>query len=91
MGEGLPFNSERILPIALQSRTSYLSILFFSFAFAFAFSVSFCVELYAIMESQGPTVNSVAIVFAVISFIAVVLRLWARISIVRSVGADDCK
>ncbi|KAH7185152.1 uncharacterized protein B0J16DRAFT_414536 [Fusarium flagelliforme] len=41
------------------------------------------------MESQGPTVNSVAIVFAVISFIAVVLRLWARISIVRSVGADD--
>lgn len=28
MGEGLPFNSERILPIALQTRTTYLSILF---------------------------------------------------------------
>ncbi|KPA36412.1 integral membrane protein [Fusarium langsethiae] len=41
------------------------------------------------MESQGSMVNSVAIVFAVISFIAVVLRLWARAFIVRSVGNDD--
>lgn len=42
-------------------------------------------------ESQGSTVNSVAIVFAVISFLAVALRLWARTCIVRSLGADDCK
>ncbi|KAH6962817.1 hypothetical protein DER45DRAFT_590722 [Fusarium avenaceum] len=40
-------------------------------------------------ESQGSTVNSVAIVFAVISFLAVALRLWARTCIVRSLGADD--
>ncbi|KAM0547254.1 hypothetical protein ACHAPJ_010516 [Fusarium lateritium] len=40
-------------------------------------------------ESQGSTVNSVAIVFAIISFLAVVLRLWARAFIVRSVGLDD--
>ncbi|KAF4980831.1 hypothetical protein FZEAL_3247, partial [Fusarium zealandicum] len=40
-------------------------------------------------ESQGSTVNSVAIVFAVISFLAVALRLWARAFIVRSIGADD--
>ncbi|KAF5710863.1 integral membrane protein [Fusarium globosum] len=40
-------------------------------------------------ESQGSTVNSVAICFAVISFCAVVLRLWARTFIVRSLGADD--
>lgn len=42
-------------------------------------------------ESQGSTVNSVAICFAVISFCAVVLRLWARTFIVRSLGADDCE
>ncbi|RSM10820.1 hypothetical protein CEP52_003390 [Fusarium oligoseptatum] len=40
-------------------------------------------------ESQGPVVNSVAIIFAVISFFAIVLRLWARAFIVRSLGADD--
>lgn len=42
-------------------------------------------------ESQGPVVNSVAIIFAVISFFAIVLRIWARAFIVRSLGADDCK
>ncbi|EEU37771.1 uncharacterized protein NECHADRAFT_54795 [Fusarium vanettenii 77-13-4] len=40
-------------------------------------------------ESQGPVVNSVAIIFAVISFFAIVLRIWARAFIVRSLGADD--
>lgn len=40
-------------------------------------------------ESQGPVVTSVAIVFAIISFLAIVLRLWARIFIVKSVGLDD--
>lgn len=42
-------------------------------------------------ESQGPVVNSVAIIFAVISFFAIVLRIWARAFIVRSLGADDCE
>ncbi|KAF5020718.1 hypothetical protein F66182_7250, partial [Fusarium sp. NRRL 66182] len=41
------------------------------------------------VETQGPTVNSVAIVFAVISFLAVVLRLWTRAFVVKSIGIDD--
>ncbi|KAF4451269.1 hypothetical protein F53441_5690 [Fusarium austroafricanum] len=41
------------------------------------------------VESQGATVNAVAITFAVVSFLAVVTRLWARTFIVRSLGADD--
>ena len=40
-------------------------------------------------ESQGPTVNAVAIVFAVITAITITLRLWARVFIVKKVGADD--
>lgn len=42
-------------------------------------------------ESQGPTANSVAIIFAALTFFAIVFRLWARIFIVKSVGLDDCE
>lgn len=42
-------------------------------------------------ESQGPLVTTVAIVFAVLTFVAICLRLWARLLLVKSVGADDCK
>ena len=41
------------------------------------------------MESQGPTVTAVAIIFAVVTVIAILLRLWARIFLVKKVGADD--
>ena len=40
-------------------------------------------------ESQGPTVNAVAIVFAIITAVTITLRLWARVFIVKKVGADD--
>lgn len=42
-------------------------------------------------ETQGPTVITVSIIFAVISFLAVSLRLWARIFVVKSVWSDDCE
>ncbi|KAK8115996.1 hypothetical protein PG984_012498 [Apiospora sp. TS-2023a] len=41
------------------------------------------------MESQGPTVTAVAIIFAAITVVAILLRLWARIFLVKKVGADD--
>ncbi|KAI6784065.1 uncharacterized protein J7T54_004611 [Emericellopsis cladophorae] len=40
-------------------------------------------------ETQGPLLNSVAIAFGVITFIAISLRLWSRFFIVQSVGSDD--
>ncbi|KAL1638365.1 hypothetical protein SLS56_000173 [Neofusicoccum ribis] len=40
-------------------------------------------------ESQGPTVVTISVVFAVITFIIMALRLWARIFIVQKVGLDD--
>ncbi|KAK8085064.1 hypothetical protein PG997_006335 [Apiospora hydei] len=41
------------------------------------------------MEPQGPTVTSLAIIFAAITFVAILLRLWARVFLVKKVGADD--
>ncbi|KAI1846100.1 hypothetical protein JX266_007909 [Neoarthrinium moseri] len=41
------------------------------------------------MESQGPLVTAVAIVFGVITAIAISLRLWARLFLVKRMGADD--
>ncbi|KAB2578780.1 Integral membrane protein [Lasiodiplodia theobromae] len=40
-------------------------------------------------ESQGPTVVTISVIFAVITFIIMSLRLWARIFIVQKVGYDD--
>ncbi|KAF5006072.1 hypothetical protein FDECE_7532 [Fusarium decemcellulare] len=40
-------------------------------------------------KTQGPLVNSVAIAFAVITFFASVLRIWARARIANCMGADD--
>ncbi|KKY18262.1 putative integral membrane protein [Diplodia seriata] len=40
-------------------------------------------------ESQGPTVVTISVVFAIITFIIMTLRLWARIFIVQKVGYDD--
>lgn len=40
-------------------------------------------------ESQGPTVNAIAIVFAVITAIVMSLRLYARIFLVQKLGLDD--
>lgn len=41
------------------------------------------------MESQGPTVTAVAIIFAATTAVAMMLRLYARIFLVKKVGADD--
>ena len=43
------------------------------------------------VETRGPTVAAVAIVFGVVAAITITLRLWARVLIVRSVCADDGK
>lgn len=40
-------------------------------------------------ESQGPTVVTISVIFAVMTFIIMSLRLWARIFIVQKVGYDD--
>lgn len=39
--------------------------------------------------SQGPTVITIAVIFGVMTLIAVVLRLWARIFLVKHMGFDD--
>lgn len=41
-------------------------------------------------ESQGPTVVAVAIVFAVVSFLTIILRLISRILIIGRLSPDDC-
>jgi len=43
----------------------------------------------AMAGTQGPTVVAVAITFAVISFVTIFLRLWARVFVAKTVGADD--
>ncbi|GJC77167.1 integral membrane protein [Colletotrichum tofieldiae] len=40
-------------------------------------------------ETQSPTVITVALVFAVLTFIVIALRVWARAILVRSFGPDD--
>lgn len=42
-------------------------------------------------ESQGPLVTTVSIVFAVISFLTIAIRLYARLFVSKSLGIDDCK
>ncbi|KAH6647487.1 hypothetical protein BKA67DRAFT_662274 [Truncatella angustata] len=41
------------------------------------------------LDTQGPTVMSVAIVFGIMTLIAISLRLWARIFLVKHIGSDD--
>ncbi|KAG7128544.1 Satratoxin biosynthesis SC1 cluster protein 4 like [Verticillium longisporum] len=40
-------------------------------------------------ETQGPTVIAVAAVFAVLLFFTLILRIYARVAVVKSVGPDD--
>ncbi|CRK30696.1 hypothetical protein BN1708_015835 [Verticillium longisporum] len=40
-------------------------------------------------ETQGPTVIAVAAVFAVLLFFTLILRIYARVVVVKSVGPDD--
>jgi hypothetical protein len=40
-------------------------------------------------ESQGPTAVAICILFAVITFIVISLRLFSRIFIIHSTGLDD--
>ena len=42
-------------------------------------------------ESQGHLVNTVAIIFGVLTIIVMVLRLYARIFVVKALGPDDSK
>jgi hypothetical protein len=41
--------------------------------------------------TQGPTAIAISIVFAVVAFFVISLRLFSRIAIVRSAGVDDGK
>lgn len=43
------------------------------------------------VETQSPTVIAVAVAFAIITFVILSLRLYARIFLVNHVGKDDCK
>ncbi len=43
------------------------------------------------MDSQGNTVKVVAIVFGVITFVVIALRLISRGLIIRHIGPDDSK
>ncbi|KAL2112272.1 hypothetical protein VUR80DRAFT_8125 [Thermomyces stellatus] len=40
-------------------------------------------------ETRGPTVTAVCLSFAIISFLTISLRLWSRVFVVRTFGADD--
>lgn len=42
-------------------------------------------------ETQGPTVVGIAIAFAAITFLVIILRLFARIYVLKKMGVDDCK
>lgn len=44
-----------------------------------------------INESKGPISNTVCIVFMVLSFIVISLRLFSRLWVVRAMGLDDGK
>lgn len=41
-------------------------------------------------DSKGPIVIGVALAFAILTFIVIVLRLFARIYVLRQMGFDDC-
>lgn len=40
-------------------------------------------------ESQGPTVNAISIVFAIITAVVMLARLYARVFLVQKLGLDD--
>ena len=44
---------------------------------------------YNLHENKGPQVEGVAIAFLTISWIAVALRLYCRLFVVKSFGIDD--
>ncbi len=48
-------------------------------------------DIATMEEDRGPVVVGVATVFAFVTAVAILLRLWARTFIVKSVGADDGK
>lgn len=41
--------------------------------------------------SQGPIVMGICIAFAILTFIVLTLRLFARIYVLGKMGLDDCK
>ena len=41
-------------------------------------------------DSKGSVVIGVALAFAIITFVVIVLRLFARIYVLRQMGFDDC-
>lgn len=41
--------------------------------------------------TQGPVIAGVAISFAILSFVTICLRLFARIYVLKRMGLDDCK
>lgn len=44
-----------------------------------------------ISDSQGPFVVGISIAFAVVTFVVICLRMFARVVVLNHVGMDDCK
>jgi hypothetical protein len=42
-------------------------------------------------ETQGPKVVGIAIAFAAVTFVVLLLRLFARVYVLKKMGVDDCK
>jgi hypothetical protein len=42
-------------------------------------------------DSQGPVVVGISIAFAIVTFVVVCLRIFARFIVLERVGVDDCK
>jgi hypothetical protein len=42
-------------------------------------------------DSQGPVVVGISIAFAIVTFVVVCLRMFARVVVLEHVGVDDCK
>jgi hypothetical protein len=44
-----------------------------------------------VSDSQGPVVVGISIAFAVVTFVVICLRMFARVVVLNHVGLDDCK
>lgn len=45
----------------------------------------------SLKESQAPVITGICIGFAILTFIVLVLRLFARIYVLGKMGVDDCE
>lgn len=45
----------------------------------------------SVKESQAPVITGICIGFAILTFIVLILRLFARIYVLAKMGVDDCE